>query len=202
MLRPIHAVTAIALCAVLVACDDTSADEGPRAGAAISGAAPVMGSAAHADGRDWFAPSGERTEFASVGLSIERPAGFLSEPAQGYAVLSAPEYGASIALARLSQPYAVALRGYDAAGMAQRGTAIDASEDVEIAGLKGLLSSGTTSTGGLELRRVLLLLGDDTRSWLVTANAPVELWESCGEGLIAAVRSVRPFAPNGPAPPR
>ncbi|QDU85748.1 hypothetical protein Pla163_28820 [Planctomycetes bacterium Pla163] len=200
MLRPIHALTAIALCSVLVACDDTTAAEGPRAGAATSGAAPA--SAALVGGRDWFAPSGERTEFASVGLSIERPAGFVSEPAQGYAVLSAPEHGASIALARLSQPYSVALRGYDAAGMAQRGTAIDASEDVEIAGLKGLLSTGTTSANGLELRRVLLLLGDDTRSWLVTANAPVELWESCGEGLIAAVRSVRPVVPNGPAPPR
>lgn len=202
MLRPTTFSIAITLCFALAACDDTQAVEGPVLVTAPPRTSAADGDMPTQDGRDWFAPSGERMDFAAVGLSIERPAGFAPAPAEGFALLSAPAQSASIALARLRQPYAAAVRGYDAEAMAQRGTAIDSSEDVEVAGLQGLLSTGVTSANGLDLRRVLLVVGDDDGAWLVTANVPVELWSVSRDGLVSALNSVRPVVSNKPTPPR
>jgi len=179
--------------AFVVACDGAESEATPSRGSASS-ATPSADARPDPSGPDpraaeraWFESTGERVEIATVGLSIERPAGFEVARGEGYDGLTAPDHGSAIVVARVLS-----------------------TDEREIAGLPGLVHHGTSASDDLVIRRLLLFFGDEDGSYLVTVNTPEDLWPAVGEDLAAVAFGVErverrlpdapPFALGDPGP--
>jgi|GEM_PF-4202277 len=202
--------------AFVVACDGAESEATPSRGSASS-ATPSADARPDPSGPDpraaeraWFESTGERVEIATVGLSIERPAGFEVARGEGYDGLTAPDHGSAIVVARVPGSFASRVGGYTAEALAARGTTVLSTDEREIAGLPGLVHHGTSASDDLVIRRLLLFFGDEDGSYLVTVNTPEDLWPAVGEDLAAVAFGVErverrlpdapPFALGDPGP--
>jgi hypothetical protein len=103
-------------------------------------------------------------------VSLTPPPGF--QLAQRFSGFERPDAGASIVVTEMAAPVDQVAAGWTPQAAAQQGMTITASEDVIIAGTRARLFNVSQTASGTQFRRWILLMGDRTKTVLVTASVP------------------------------
>jgi hypothetical protein len=139
-----------------------------------------------------------RQPIPGTSVSLEVPAGFaVSEDFPG---IGHPGDLSSVMVTELAVPLEIASETFAPAALERQGLEPLREESVEVDGRSAKLVHARQKIGGMSFRKWFLVLGDETRSVLLTATTPSESEEVYGEALVRALRSARRGAAS-PAPP-
>ena len=97
----------------------------------------------------------------------------------------------SVLVSELAAPLSVTRSGFTAEALAEKGVALHRRSEVEVEGRAGLLLHATQNAGGVTFRKWILLLGDERRSALITATAPLDLEAVHQKALVETLSSAR-----------
>lgn len=130
-----------------------------------------------------------RSSITGTGVSLLVPAGF--EASQDFPGIGRSEDLSSVMVTELDVPVAIAAEAFSAPALARRGIEVQESAPALLDGREATLIEATQRIGGMTFRKWFLLLGNDTRSVLLTATTPTELEAQHHDALFRALASAR-----------
>jgi len=129
------------------------------------------------------------TLIPGTGVSLTLPEGF--EVAREFPGIGRDEDLTSLLVTELPVPFDVSRESFDADGLARRGIRADRIVEVRVDGRDGLLAHASQRAAGVVFRKWILLLGDDTRSVMLTATTPLDLEARHQRALVETLRNAR-----------
>jgi hypothetical protein len=129
------------------------------------------------------------TPIRGTGVRLAVPEGF--EIARDFPGIGRDEDLTSLLVTELSVPIDVSRQSFDVESLARRGIRADRIVAVRVDGRDGLLAHASQRAAGLVFRKWILLLGDDTRSVMLTATTPLDLEARYQRDLVETLRSAR-----------
>jgi hypothetical protein len=186
----------IAACALLLLC----ASSGRAASEAVAeppSPAPAAGQPEPAAAP----PAAElRQTIADTGVSLPVPEGFRAS--EDFPGIGRAEDLTSVMVTLLDVPVAIAAEAFGERPLAQRGFELQSTTRVQVDGRDATRIDATQRIGGMSFRKWFLLLGDETRSVLLTATTPLESEAQYRDALVHVLLSAQWGAPRAPAEPK
>lgn len=170
-----------------------------RLAAALLALCLPVASAGSDDGRPPHPPAaaGEPVRIPGTHVSLRVPEGFsLSEDFPG---IGRGDDLTSILVSRIDAPLARSREDFTAEALAGEGVRLRRADPVRVDGRDGLLMHATQHAGGLTFRKWILLLGDERRSVLLTATAPLDLESVHQRALVETLRTATWSPEEAPA---
>lgn len=97
----------------------------------------------------------------------------------------------SVLVSELAAPLALTRTTFGAEALAEKGVTLRRAVEVEVEGRAGLLLHATQNAAGVAFRKWILLLGDERRSVLITATAPLDLEARHQQALVETLSTAR-----------
>lgn len=133
-----------------------------------------------------------------TGVRLPVPEGFA--PSDHFAGIGIESDLTSVIVSELSAPLSISQQEFEAAALARNGLRLHRRAPVRVDGYDGLLLHATQRADGLDFRKWLLLIGDDSSSVLVTATTPLDRESHHQAALIRSLQGVR-YTPTPTAAP-
>jgi hypothetical protein len=139
-----------------------------------------------------------RQSIRGTRISLEVPAGFrVSEDFPG---IGRVEEFSSVMVTELDVPVEIAVETFSKPALERRGIEMQRSGPALVDGRPATLVHATQRIGGMTFRKWFLLLGDETRSVLLTATTPIEQEQQHGDVLVHVLSSAHWSEARGPEP--
>jgi hypothetical protein len=131
----------------------------------------------------------EPTPIPNTRVALVVPAGF--QLAHGFPGIGLDEDLTSVLVTELPVPLEVSLPTFSAEALAARGITLHRSGVVEVSGRRATLVHASQRVAGMDFRKWMLLLGDETETVMVVATTPIELEATYQEALVETLASVQ-----------
>lgn len=139
-----------------------------------------------------------RQSIRGTGITLEVPAGFVVS--QDFPGIGRAEDMSSVMVTELEVPVAIAGEAFAPEALERRGLEAHRTGPVEVDGRPATLVHATQRIGGMTFRKWFLLLGDETRSVLLTATTPIELEEQHRDVLVRVLSGAHWSGSRAPQP--
>jgi hypothetical protein len=161
---------------------------------------PLALAAAPAASEEPAAPAAPaRHTIGSIPVTLDVPEGF--QASDDFEGIGRAEDMTSVMATALGVPVTIAAEAFSASELAKRGIELIGSSPARIRdGREGTRFDATQRIGGMSFRKWFLLVGDDTRSLLLTATTPSESEAQYADTLVRVLESASSAA--GPAQPK
>lgn len=147
------------------------------------------------------AASETRQAIRGTGVSLVVPAGFRASV--DFPGIGRPEDLSSVMVTTLDVPLSIAADAFTAKALAQRAMELVSTTPVVVDGRQAARIEATQRIGSMSFRKWFVLLGNETRSVLLTATTPSDLEAQHRDALVGVLESARwdeASRPAGAAP--
>lgn len=131
----------------------------------------------------------EPTPIPGTRVALVVPEGF--RVAEDFPGIGRDEDISSVLVTELPVPLEVSRPTFDPEALAERGVVIHRTGEVVVSGRRAILMHASQNVAGMEFRKWLLVLGDETDTLMVVATTPIELEAQHQAALVEALSSVR-----------
>lgn len=126
---------------------------------------------------------------AGTGVSLAVPAGFRTST--DFLGIGRAQDLSSVMVTELDVPLAIATDAFSPEAMARRDIEVASTTPIVVDGRQASLITATQKIGTMRFRKWFVLLGNDTRSVLLTATTPAELEAKHRDALVHVLESAR-----------
>jgi hypothetical protein len=139
-----------------------------------------------------------RQSIGGTGISLDVPDGFRTS--EDFPGIGRAEDLSSVLVTELDVPLSIAADAFTEPALHQRGIDLVSTTPVDVDGRKANLVVATQHIGAMTFRKWFLLLGNQTRSVLLTATTPTEFEERHRDALVHTLESARWNEASRPEP--
>jgi hypothetical protein len=135
------------------------------------------------------AAAGTQQPIAGTGVSLVVPEGFRTST--DFPGIGRAQDLSSVMVTELDVPLAIATDAFSPEAMARRDIEVAGATPIVVDGRQANLIAATQKIGAMRFRKWFVLLGNDTRSVLLTATTPAELEAQHKDALVRVLESAR-----------